>query len=105
MNNLFLVKYKDNWADEIDVEGCQVMTENEFHNYFNAAKKAFNECNCINFYIGSNESIEYENYEDFIKSIQIINISKDAYEVLQKFNLYDYGIFPRWIFDDYYEEE
>lgn len=104
MNNLFLIKFKDNWADEMDIEGGQIMTEKEFHDYFNAVKKAFNECNYINFCIGSNEFIEYESYEDFFKSIQIIKISKDEYKVLQKFNLCNYGIFPNWIFDDYYEE-
>ena len=102
---MLLVKFSDNWADEIDIEGCVIMSEEEYEKYLNAAKRAFEIEGSISFYIGSNEEIRYGNFEDFKKTLKIRTLQGNDETVLRSYHFDNYGIFPDYIFDEYYNEE
>ena len=102
---MLFIQFNDNWADEMDVRGGKIMTEKEYEKYITAAKKAFEVNNYIDFWIGTNELIDYENFTDFINTLTIYSITEKEEDVLKRFNLENYGFFPDYIFDEYYEEE
>ena len=102
---MLFIQFNDNWADEMDVRGGKIMTEKEYEKYITAAKKAFEVNNYIDFWIGTNELIDYENVTDFINTLTIYSITEKEEDVLKRFNLENYGFFPDYIFDEYYEEE
>jgi hypothetical protein len=52
----YLIKYRDNWADEMNVEGTAVLSEDEYLVFKKAAKTARD----FYFSIGSNQDIHYE---------------------------------------------
>lgn len=104
-DNLVLVQFSDNWADEIDVDGGKVMTEKEYELYMTAAKKAFeNAEGSIDFVIGSNEWIDYNSIDSFKNTLTVRHITSEEYTVLKALNLDNYGHFPEYCFDEYYEE-
>jgi len=96
-----LVKFDSNWADEMDVDGFQVITEVEFEDYKNVVGKAFKQAGKSgwSFSIGTNEEIEFESERDFFRCIEVTEISDEEYETFKKyFTKYDkeisYGFFP-----------
>jgi hypothetical protein len=96
-----LVKFDSNWADEMDIDGFQVMTEVEFEDYKKVVKKVFEQAGKPgwSFGIGTNEEIEYESEKDFLCEIKPTEISDEEYETFKKyFTKYDktitYGFFP-----------
>jgi hypothetical protein len=104
-DNLVLVQFSDNWADEIDIEGGKVMTEKECKLYMAAVKKAFkNAEGSVDFVIGTNEWIEYSNIYSFKDTLTIRHITPEEYAVLKAFHLDDYGHFPEHCFEEYYEK-
>lgn len=102
---MLFIQFNDNWADEMDVRGGKIMTEKEYKEYITAALKAFEVNDYIDFWIGTNESIVYRNFTDFINTLTIYSITEKEEEVLKRLNLENYGIFPDYIFDEYYNEE
>lgn len=102
---MLFIQFSDNWADEIDVEGCALMTQNEYNKFIIAAKKAFaNEIN-IDFAIGSNEYISYQSFKDFEETLKITEVTNEEVKILEKFHFDNYGHFPIYLFEEYYEEE
>lgn len=102
---MLFIQFNDNWADEMDVRGGKIMTEKEYEEYITAAKKAFEVNDYIDFWIGTNESIDYGDFTDFINTLTIYSITEKEENVLRRFNLENYGFFPDCIFDEYYEKE
>lgn len=102
---MLFIQFNDNWADEIDVRGGKIMTEKEYEEYIAAAKKAFEVNDYIDFWIGTNESIDYTDFTDFINTLTVYSITEKEEDVLKRFNLENYGFFPDYIFDEYYEKE
>ena len=80
----FLVIWKDNWADEIDVVGVTIMTVATiekieiFKNLFYKIHPGETE----SLYIGSNQNIEYRSTEDFFRSFTFVKIDEETEEVL-----------------------
>lgn len=81
---MFLVQFSDNWADEIDVEGCMIMTDEEYEAYLAAARRAFEVRGEVSFCIGTNESIEWESIHDFEKTLFARYITEEEATVLNK---------------------
>ena len=102
---MLFIQFNDNWANEMDITGGKIMTEKEFKEYITAVKKAFKVNDCIEFWIGTNEFINYENFTGFVNTLTIIPITKKEEDVLKHFNLENYGFFPDYIFDEYYEKD
>ena len=80
----FLVIWKDNWADEIDVVGVTIMTVATiekieiFANLFYKIHPG----ETASLYIGSNQNIEYRSTEDFFRSFTFVKIDEETEEVL-----------------------
>lgn len=85
----YLLKYSDNWADEMDIDGYVVIDENrkaeleKAIEYLNEHKLGI--CHCI----GSNEEIEYAEVSEDLYSIR--ELSPDEYKILEKLNILEIG--------------
>lgn len=100
-----LVKYSDNWADEMDVEGCRVYRKSEWDIFCKAAKMEFKENGSYVYYVGTNEDIEYRSYEDFMSQFEVKSITKDQLDVIEKLGLDCMGFFPESIGESFIEED
>lgn len=102
----YIVKYEDNWADEMDVEGFYIFTELGF-NYFNklvtlVANRIDEEVdhhgwssNPFRFFIGTNEELPYHSKEEFIGAFSVAAVedfSDDLVFILGKTS--GFGVFP-----------
>lgn len=87
MEQQYLLKYSDNWADEIDIEGHCILSETELEEFLEAASK----CECFEFYVGTNEEIEYEGKEGITEAVDYQAISAFDVEVLRGLGLADCG--------------
>lgn len=117
-----LVRFDDNWADEIDVEGFAIyktreeydeamedflcekleVEKEELRAHLEKVENEddesedddddFDESFCI--YVGSNEDIEYYSISDFKNNFSIDEITDEEYETIAKLIGYRYGSFP-----------
>ena len=104
---MLFIKYQDNWADEMNVIGGAIMTEIAYADYISDARKAFEKRPIIDFPVGSNEWIEYSNFDEFIRTLTVYTISEQEEQVLRRFltNGWDsFGQFPEELFIDEEEE-
>lgn len=120
VNNIqLLVKFKDNWADEIDICGCAVMSEEEWYKYVTIAKDYFDsmdkidfnkvtddddwlsDVSTLSFVIGSNEWIEYESFDELMNCFTISVLTDEQAEFLKANGFERYGFFPDDIFDEW----
>lgn len=96
-----LVKYSDNYADEFNVKGFAIMSEKDFKKGMELAKKGFEEDkDFMTFVFGSNEYIEYEDFEEFENAFCCEKISENELITLEKYFGVKYGLFPNWIFEE-----
>jgi hypothetical protein len=75
-----LVKWSDNWADEMDLESFTVMTKAHWLTYEKELSEAAIWPHSIN--VGTNEDIKYKNWDGYRKSLSIRGVSNDEFEVL-----------------------
>jgi len=76
-----LVKWSSNWADEMDIEGVDIMRKTKWEAL---KKKILSKKNfCI--YIGTNEEIDYSSGEDLLSEIKVKRISPEEEKVVKKF--------------------
>lgn len=97
----WLVKFADNWADEMDVEGFAVLGTKDFMGLItlieNVAKK-IDEGKTFEWYIGTNEWIDYNEGSQFKTAFSCEVISEEQAEILKSLVIGDtfshYGILP-----------
>jgi hypothetical protein len=95
-----LVKYEDNWADEIDLKGFKLFTDDRWQEFQDAVPdKRFTR------YVGSNQDIEYDGKKDFLSRFSVQEIEESDYQVLKKFFPHGEGEFPDLDFDDDNEDD
>jgi len=93
-----LVKYDSNWADEMDIEGFKVFTDEQWEDHQKAFQKRFKEDKVYTYYVGTNEEIEYSSFKEFMRDFKVSEITDEEAAVLEK--LFDnlstrgYGFFP-----------
>lgn len=86
----YLVVYKDNYADEFDLEGFKIFTQEEWDAYVKGLQKL--EYPTMT-YFGTNEYVEYESFEDLIRRYKVIPIdvwNKDL--IVKQFDLSPYSM-------------
>lgn len=83
MTTKLLVKFESNWADEMDVVGFKLMTELEWNDFKEAARFILGK-EPFTFYVGTNEEITWETYDDFIKSLKVKNITDEEESLIDK---------------------
>ena len=106
--DIILLKFEDNWADEMDVEGCEVITLERLK-YFNERVEAyFLENDSLEYYIGTNECIEYTSAGELLSKYSVLTITETDYQTLNKLGLLKFGIigpFEIDYWDDFNDEE
>jgi hypothetical protein len=75
MSKFYLVKSDFNWADEMDLEGFAIVTEKEKLEFEELARKVTEE---IEFYVGSNEEVRFDNGEDLLDHMTFTEISAEV---------------------------
>ena len=85
----YICFYNDNYADEFDVEGFLLATDEELDKLKKQLQEAFEEMKQyrgaeFNYYCGSNQSIYYPSYESVLEAYTFNEISKEEYDVIKK---------------------
>lgn len=76
-----LIKHKDNWADEIDLEGFSIMDSEAWNKKKEEISKI---AKSFTVYVGTNEEIDYNNGNEFLKTLTVNEISDSEFEFLKK---------------------
>jgi hypothetical protein len=98
-----LVKYNDNWADEMDLDGFRLMERIEYKEFVKDIKaiKSFP----LEVYFGTNQFVIFESVEDIMKSLKFETVTEDEFALLTALfpqaARWGYGMFPE--FEDYGE--
>lgn len=121
---MLLINFNDNYADEFDVNGFRIATEEEWEQEKESMKAAFaasqeiqdffydpdipsyrrNYRRTIEMYFGTNEALEWDSYDDAISCFSAVKITEEEAESLNRLlnpGNYGYGIIP----DHYFWEE
>jgi hypothetical protein len=92
---MLLVKYDDNWSDEMDICGFKIMDNDQYSQFMDSVN--FGEYPYIH-YIGTNEEIYYELPRDFKRTLCTITITPEQLDVLTYALTLgedkEYGFFP-----------
>jgi len=83
-----LVKWADNWADEMDLAGHFVTERAEWDQI---AKALGNYTNEMIYCVGTNEDIEYEDGTEALSRFTVTDITEDEYDTLHKLSLLSQG--------------
>ena len=88
----FLVIFKDNWADEMDIQGFDILTKDHWeYKKLELEHTVFPQ----EVGLGTNESNDYESAKQFLSMFQAIEISKDEEQIIIKLFKYKrFGTFP-----------
>lgn len=101
---MILVKFDDNWADEMDVSGFRLYdnidawkkTIDEFKEEHEITDE--DETNYFEVNFGTNEFIEYESLDEFLNNFEVLEISDEDAAVIEtvfpEASSYGYGQFP-----------
>ena len=81
-DELVLIKWDSNWADEMDIEGF-IITDKESANSFKKQLKDY--VSSFEVCVGTNEDIEYGSGEELLSELKFKTITEDEAKVIQKF--------------------
>jgi hypothetical protein len=98
----YLVKLRKNYADEFDVYGFAVLTEEEWVTFQQQVRDDFS---YSEHYFGTNEYLEWDSAEQYLKSLEVKEIDEIAYAVLINLFGQEYGKFIVPTGSAYDEEE
>jgi hypothetical protein len=83
-NNVILVVCKTNWADEMDLQGFALFSQQEWERHVLISKRYFKTlANPIEQGIGSNQSMIYDSYKDYSKQFKIKSITDKEVKNIQ----------------------
>lgn len=97
---MLLVKYSDNWADEMDISGFNVLAEDQWNAHLAIAKKVFEENGSITYGVGTNEDVEFSSFKQYLSRFKVITITDEEAATLSKlfgvgkYPTYGYGFLP-----------
>ena len=72
-NDCYLVRFEENWADEMDIYGFAIFTAEEYSNWchtLSRLRKAMNYA-VFTYSFGTNEEQEYEDFEEFMNCFTV----------------------------------
>jgi len=109
MEQMVYVKWESNWADEMDVFGSSVMTITDYNDMMYMAEKVINSHNGeYEIYVGTNESIYYDTFDDFNADVSIEAITNSEYDSLMRLKLDETGqsnIIEYWYWLEQFDEK
>ena len=113
---MILVKFEDNYADEFDTSGFQIMTQYELDEFLAFARDSFIRASAMELtperfvyhrqpelvfnddyvecYFGTNEQWMWTSYEDFMSCLSFSQLSSEAMKYIVTNVGTDYGMFP-----------
>ena len=94
MTDMYLVKFKADYADEFDVVGFRLMTEESMGAYFDFKCKLFEENELVEWYFGTNEFIGWEFFIDFSSCFSFRRLTEDEADKVRELFGTEYGNFP-----------
>lgn len=80
LEQLVLVRFNDNWADEMDIVGFQVVTQQEWDDFVKLAHKLRYPSET---YFGTNEFNEYDTVEELLACYEVTEITEDQAQTLE----------------------
>lgn len=90
-----LVKYEDNWADEMDIYGFHVLSDKTCEKFVAFIKRGSEIPDfSFNIGVGSNEDIEYSSVDELLAAFKITDISDEEAAAITKNFKVPYGQFP-----------
>jgi hypothetical protein len=95
----YLLKFKGNWADEMNLDGYAVLDEVDFKKFERKIKEKFEIDRGFSFYVGTNEYIEYQNIEEIKNDYSLVEIDESEVKVLEKLGIEHMGF--AWSFYDF----
>lgn len=100
-----LIKWEQNWADEFDMTGFQILSDEDYNRFIDRINNADYPVEAS---FGTNESYEFESIEDITRSIDAITLTEKEAETFsnlfgEKFYSKDFGFgwTPIIVFSDY----
>lgn len=92
-----LIKFYDNWADEMDIYSFYLRPKGFFEKLKEVVNKYFKYEDSLELYVGTNEEITYGSASEVLNSFYVTNISEEEAKTIKKlFNIdtssYPYGI-------------
>lgn len=85
----YLLKLNTNWADEMDIDGAYMLTE-EKYNKFLEAVTSFEEDTCFYMCIGTNEEIDCQ-WCDIANDFEIMEITDSQAKMLEQLGMTNMG--------------
>ena len=95
----YYVNYKDNWADEMFVDGFSIMDEKEYEHYTATVNAIVADIECglpFIYQIGTNEEIEYNNADEFLSAFEVSGFEEypEGIEMVFGKKFPEFGFFP-----------
>lgn len=95
----YYVNYKDNWADEMFVDGFSIMDEKEYEHYTATVNAIVADIECglpFIYQIGTNEEIEYTNVNNFLSAFEVSEFEEypEGIEMVFGKKFPEFGFFP-----------
>ena len=80
-----LIKFNTNYADEFDVAGFYITTQKKWDKHLEEVETFFkNRTEPVEKYFGTNEYIEFYDFDDYKSSFTVTPITKEENDVLTK---------------------
>ena len=95
----YYVNYKDNWADEMFVDGFSIMDEKEYEHYTATVNAIVADIECglpFIYQIGTNEEIKYNNVNNFLSAFEVSEFEEypEGIEMVFGKKFPEFGFFP-----------
>lgn len=95
----YYVNYKDNWADEMFIDGFSIMDEKEYEHYTATVNAIVADIECglpFIYQIGTNEEIEYNNADEFLNAFEVSEFEEypEGIEMVFGKKFPEFGFFP-----------
>ena len=85
-----LVKFEDNWADEMNISGWRTYLKEDWDKYVESVPSDSFPCTK---YVGTNEEIEYENRKEYFNKFKVVPITEEECRTLNKLFNGEQGFF------------
>lgn len=89
LENMYLVKWSDDWADEMIIVGLTIMSESQLKAFRSQYEKWFDYNSALEFFCGTNEQIDYSSYTEFMKAFDIVALTDIEAHVLSNTIIYE----------------
>lgn len=78
-----LVQTHENWADEMDIYGYRILTFKQYEKRIEELQEEFEEAEgAYMWWIGTNEEIEYENFQQFFDTLTVTELTAEEAKAL-----------------------